>query len=325
MNKPDQALLQYFNGKDILQMDQFNRLQIEAVLQTAAYYEQKLKNKERLYDMDGKLMASLFFEPSTRTRLSFESAMHRLGGNVVTVSEAPGLQFSSRSKGESIADSIKVISSYCDVLVCRSSEDGTRHVVADNSSVPVINAGDGAGQHPSQSFLDMYCIFKEKGSPDGKTVAMLGDLKYGRTIHSLSQALSHYDTKIIYSSVPGLEMPLDQLNQLKKAGVNYEETYNMEYAVKNSDIIYMTRVQKERFDTLAEYQEANKKLSFTAEYLQIMREGAIIMHPLPRAGELDEALDCYPGAAYFRQAAGGLPVRMALLALVCGVAKINSI
>lgn len=320
-SKPSQEMLQSFVGKDVLDIAQFSKAELEAIINTAAYYEQKLAAGKPLYDMAGKIMASLFLEPSTRTRLSFEAAMLRLGGQVVSVTENPAAQTSSIAKGETIYDSIKVIDSYCDIIVCRNPVRDSRFALAEASRVPFINAGDGGGQHPTQALLDMFTIFKEKGNPDGLTIALVGDLKNGRTVHSLADALMLYDVKLILASPKELPMPRNIIAKLESKGISFTQTNDLAAAASQADIIYMTRVQRERFADMYEYELVKDKFILNADYLPILKKGAIIMHPLPRVNEITVEVDAYAGAAYFRQAANGLPTRMALLALLTGSLK----
>lgn len=318
---PDQAMLDSFVGKDILGTPQFSQAELEAVLGVAAFYEQALAEGKRLWDMDGKVMAALFFEPSTRTRLSFETAMHRLGGRVITLAESPDNRISSTSKGETVHDTIKMVNNYADVIVIRSPQTGDAKVAAAAASHPVINAGDGFGQHPSQALLDIYTVVKEKGSPEGLTVALIGDLKYGRTVHSLVEFLKFYKCRLILASPEELKMPQDIVDKLVAAGIQVELREGIDAAVADADIIYMTRVQKERFGDLNQYEAVKDEYLMTEETLRHFKPGAVIMHALPRVNEIALAVDDYPGAAYFRQAGNGLYVRMALLAMTCGQVK----
>lgn len=315
---PEQEMLDSFVGKDILGTPQFSKAELEAVLGVAAFYEQALSEGKRLWDMDGKVMAALFFEPSTRTRLSFETAMHRLGGRVITLAESPENRISSTSKGETVHDTIKMVNNYADVIVIRSPQTGDAKVAAAAATHPVINAGDGFGQHPSQALLDMYTIIKEKGSPAGLTVALIGDLKYGRTVHSLVEFLKFYKCRLTLASPEDLQMPRDIVEKLRGAGIQVEQRQGINQAVADADIIYMTRVQKERFVDLTQYEAVKDEYLMTEETLKHFKPGAVIMHALPRVNEIALAVDDYPGAAYFRQAGNGLFVRMALLAMTCG-------
>lgn len=313
-----------FKGIDILGAPQFTKETLETVMKVAAKYEQCLAEGKRLYDMDGKVLAALFFEPSTRTRLSFETAMHRLGGSVITVAEAKGSQISSTSKGETLHDTMIINDKYADVIVCRSPQTGAAQIAADAATHPVINAGDGAGQHPSQALLDIYTIYKEKGSPEGLTVALIGDLKYGRTVHSLVDFLAFYKCKVIMASPDILAMPQDIVDGMKAKGVEIEIRKGINEAVKGADVIYMTRVQQERFEDINEYNAVKDEYILDEEVLKNFKEGAIIMHPLPRINEITVGVDEYPGAAYFRQAGNGLFVRMAMIALVTGNVKFET-
>lgn len=317
--KPSAEAMKRFVGRNILDIESLTKGDIETILQTAAYYDKALEEKRLLKDMEGKVMASLFFEPSTRTRLSFESAMNRLGGKVITVTETPTAQVSSTAKGETMYDSTRVINYYCDVIACRSPIKGVRHEIARAATVPYINGGDGSGEHPTQALLDLYTIYKEKGTLDGLVYAICGDLKYGRAPHSLLDALSFFDVKkIILASPEELRMPQESIDKIKKLGVEVEECFDLDYAVKNADVIYMTRVQRERFASQEEYERNKNLFIMSKRHLDMFVKGAIVMHPLPRVNEIEVEVDEYAGAAYFRQAGNGLPTRMALLALVTG-------
>ncbi|MCL2678427.1 MAG: aspartate carbamoyltransferase [Clostridiales bacterium] len=319
--KPSPAGLAPFAGRDLLDFSWIGKEELRVIMQTAAYYEEALKEKKRLYDMDGKLMASLFYEPSTRTRLSFEAAMHRLGGGVVTVAESSLFQISSTAKGEKLPDTVKVIEGYVDILVCRSPEVGSAAQAAEHTLIPVINAGDGVGEHPTQALLDIYTIIKEKGGVDGLTIVLAGDLKNGRTVHSLADALSLYDCRLLFCSPAQFGMPAAVINKLKGRGVRVEECCSLDEAAARADVLYMTRVQGERFEGREEFVKTEEAFILTNRHMGRFRPGALIMHPLPRLNEIAPEVDSYPGAAYFRQAANGLFVRMALLALLTGSVK----
>ncbi|UPA22603.1 aspartate carbamoyltransferase [Candidatus Peribacteria bacterium] len=263
--------------------------------------------------LKGKILASLFYEPSTRTRLSFESAMLRLGGNVIT---ADGLQFSSMYKGETIEDTIMMASGYSDIIAMRHPEQGSADKAAAASLVPFINAGDGPGQHPTQALLDLYTIQKERGTVDGLHVAMVGDLLYGRTVHSLCYLLGLYnDIRFTFIAPEQLPMPEKVTSYLKEKGIAYIETTDLAAGL-DADILYMTRVQKERFENIDEYESLKLKYVLTAN--QLTGKNVTVMHPLPRVGEIATDVDALPTAAYFRQARNGVPVRMALLSLLLG-------
>jgi len=302
-------------GKDILRADQFTRDEVELIIKTAQKFEDSLNKGRMLDNCRGLILATLFFEPSTRTRLSFETAMLRLGGQVITVADP---QSSSVAKGESLHDTIKTVENYADVIVLRHPKIGAAAEAAAATERPVINAGDGAGQHPTQSLLDVYTILKEKGTIDGLTIACVGDLKYGRTVHSLAELLSLYKVRLIFVSPISLRMPAELINKLKEKGVPTEETEDLKEALKKSDVLYMTRIQKERFADQTEYERLKGVYILTRSMLKNAKKGIIIMHPLPRVNEIATDVDSYEGAAYFRQVANGVPVRMALLALVTG-------
>lgn len=302
-----------FKGEDILSASQFNRGDIEAVLRAAKKLEQYAQKKKWGDLLAGKLMASLFYEPSTRTRLSFETAMLRLGGNVISV---VGMENSSLSKGETLRDTGKVIERFADVIVMRHPAAGSAEELATGANVPVINAGDGGNEHPTQSLLDLYTIQRERGSLDGLTVMMVGDLKYGRTVHSLSLMLSHFGASLIFVSPAELKMPDEVCLALKEKSVSYKITDDMEDAMKLSDVLYMTRVQKERFGDPKEYERQRGKYVLTRELIEEKNPKILVMHPLPRIWEISTDVDDAPGAAYFKQVENGIAVRMALLALV---------
>lgn len=303
-------------GKDILRADQLTLQEINLVLDTAARFESVVQSGGRLLNMAGQVLATLFYEPSTRTRLSFESAMFRLDGQVLSVAEAK--TSSSAAKGETLFDTGKMIEGYCDIAVIRHPVVGSAQELADGASVPVINGGDGTGQHPTQALMDLYTIRKEKGRVEGLTVALAGDLKNGRTVHSLSILLSHFGIRFYFVAPQLLAMPAGITADLRKRGVEIVETPDLLEAVAQSDILYMTRIQKERFADQAEYERLKGSYVVDATTVQAARPGLTIMHPLPRVDEIAKQVDSYAGAAYFRQAANGVPVRMALIALVTG-------
>lgn len=302
-------------GKDILRTDTLTDEELDLVLSTTARFEEELAATGRLENMGGQLMAAMFFEPSTRTRLSFEAAMHRLGGDVITVADP---KMSSAAKGESLADAVRVVEGYADVLVMRHPRKGSAQEAADAVSIPVINGGDGAGQHPTQALLDAYTIKKEKGTLDGLTVALAGDLKNGRTVHSLVYVLARFDIRLLFVSPPQLNMPAGITEDLLGQGAKVTETEDLAGAMRESDVVYMTRIQKERFETPAEYERLKGAYVLDMATVEQAMPGITIMHPLPRVNEIREEVDAYPGAAYFRQSHNGVPVRMALLALVTG-------
>lgn len=302
-------------GKDILRADQLSDEEVALILSTAARFERKLADGERLINMDGQILATLFFEPSTRTRLSFEAAMHRVGGQIITVADP---KTSSAAKGESLADSVRTVEGYADVIVIRHPRKGSAQEAADAVGVPVINGGDGAGQHPTQALLDIYTIRKEKGTLNGLTVALAGDLKNGRTVHSLVYLLARYGTRLLFVAPPALEMPAGITAELREMGVDVSESQDLAAAMKESDVVYMTRIQRERFEDPGEYERLKGSYVVDMSVVNQAKPGITIMHPLPRVDEITPDVDAYDGAAYFRQAANGVPIRMALLALVAG-------
>lgn len=305
-----------FNLQHVIQSQQFNRELIDVVFRVAAEMKEDLTGRGQLrYSLAGKIMASLFYEPSTRTRFSFECAMHRLGGSVITTENAR--EFSSASKGESLHDTTRIMNGYADIIVMRHNEAGSAEKAAEVSQIPIINAGDGAGQHPTQALLDLFTIkdcFKEVG---GLNIAMVGDLKYGRTVRSLSYLLTKFrDIKLYFVSPTVCQMESDIKAYLDKYQVPWVEADDFAKVLPEVDCVYMTRVQKERFNVYEDYLEAAGKYILTTENVSKMKASAIIMHPLPRVDEIPPAVDDDPRAKYFEQAQNGLFVRMALLYLL---------
>ena len=304
-----------WTAKDVLRADQFTKEEIAAILELASEYERALNEGRTLDVMKGLVLSTLFFEPSTRTRLSFETAMLRLGGGVVSVSEAKS---TSASKGESLHDTIKTVEGYADVIVLRHPQIGAAEEAARATDKPVLNAGDGAGQHPTQSLLDLYTITKETGCIDGLTVALAGDLKNGRTVHSLALLLANYDVRFVFIAPPALCMPDEIRETLEAQGISVLQTDDLATGIKQADVLYMTRIQRERFDDPGEYDRLKDSYVLTRNLVHAAKDGMVVMHPLPRVNEIATDVDDYEKAAYFRQAANGVPVRMALLALVSG-------
>jgi aspartate carbamoyltransferase catalytic subunit len=302
-------------GKDILRTDTLSDEELELILSTASRLESVIKAGGRLTNMEGQILATLFFEPSTRTRLSFEAAMRRLGGQVITVADP---KTSSAAKGESLADSMRTVEGYADVIVIRHPRKGSAQEAADAVAVPVLNAGDGTGQHPTQALLDVYTIQKEKGSLKGLTLTLAGDLKNGRTVHSLVYLLARFGIRLLFISPPALKMPAEITADLKKMGADVSEGSDLAAAMGQSDVVYVTRIQRERFEDPAEYERLKGAYVVDKAMVRQAKAGITIMHPLPRVDEIAPEVDTYEGAAYFRQAANGVPIRMALLALVTG-------
>ncbi len=298
--------------RNLISIHDLARDDIELILEQAAAMESVAIKRSK--ELSTKIMACLFFEASTRTRLSFESAMLRLGGSVlgfadVAVSSAGG-------KGETLADTIRTVERYADVIVMRHPLDGSARVAAEFSSIPIINAGSGSEEHPTQGLLDMYSIKKLKGNIDGLSVSLCGDLKYGRTVHSLGMALSHYDVKITLAAPPTLRMKPAIVNEMKKAGLEVKEVDSVEEAMKDADVVYMTRIQKERFPDISEYDSVKGKFRISLDEVALMPEDGIILHPLPRVDEIDSEVDATPQAKYFDQVYSGVVTRMAILKMI---------
>ena len=298
--------------ENLISIHDLDRKTIDHILDTAAKMESVAVKRSK--DLDSKIMAVLFFEPSTRTRLSFESAMLRLGGSVLGFAEA-GVS-SAGGKGETLADTIRTVERYADIIVIRHPLDGSARVAAEFSSIPVVNAGSGSEEHPTQALLDLYSIRKMKGKIDGLSISLCGDLKYGRTVHSLGMGLCHYDVKIKLAAPQSLRMKPAIIKQMMKSGVDVVEVESIEEASKDADVIYTTRIQKERFPDVREYDKVKDRFRITASDLEVMQEDVIILHPLPRVDELDAAIDDTPHAKYFDQVYNGVILRMAVLKLI---------
>ncbi len=297
----------------VIEAQQFDLPTISHLFEVAGQMEQ-LVARGGTDEHRGRLMATLFYEPSTRTRFSFEAAMHRLGGRVISTENAA--EFSSVAKGETLEDTIRIMNGYVDVIVLRHSEVGAAKRAAAVSRVPIINAGDGMGQHPSQALLDLYTIHKEIGAIDGLKIAMVGDLAQGRTVRSLTYLLSKFkDIKMYFVAPSQLKMKEDILEHLRERGAWFTEETALDQVLPEVDVVYQTRVQKERFgDRIADYESCRGMYILNQDSLRLMKSHAIIMHPLPRLEEITMEVDQDPRAAYFRQAQNGLFVRMALLA-----------
>lgn len=304
-----------FEGRDVISIKDFRRDEVDYVLSIADTMIPV--SRKGLDILRGKIMATLFFEPSTRTRLSFESAMYRLGGNAVGFAEPGG---TSVSKGENLADTVRVVQSYSDVIVIRHNLEGAARLAAEFADVPVINAGSGAEEHPTQALLDLYTIRRELGAIDGLTIGLVGDLRYGRTAHSLAYALSLYGVKLYLVSPELLRMRKEVLDDVKTR-IKVTETNDLREAIPKLDVIYMTRIQKERFADLAEYEKVRGSYRLGKQELSSAKDRCIVMHPLPRVEEVAFEIDATKHARYFDQVSNGLLVRMALLALVLGGIK----
>ncbi|MEW5826034.1 MAG: aspartate carbamoyltransferase [Candidatus Bipolaricaulota bacterium] len=305
-------------AKDVLKAEQFTIDEIEGICEKAATYEAALASGQPLGILRGKVLATLFFEPSTRTRLSFETAMLRLGGSVVSVADA---RSTSAAKGETLQDTIRTVEGYADGIVVRHPDVGSAEVAARATRRPVLNAGDGAGEHPTQSLLDVYTLRKEQGRVEGLSIALVGDLRHGRTVHSLATLLANYRVSIVLVSPAALRMPEDVVRRVRARGVEVAETETLEKAVSSCDVIYMTRIQKERFSDPAEAERLQDAYILTRAGLRTAKPSITVMHPLPRVHEIATDVDEHPGAAYFRQSANGVPVRMALLSMLLAPAS----
>lgn len=322
-------------GRDLVSIFDLSDRELEALFDLADEMSGHTRGRLRL--ADGLVAATLFYEPSTRTRLSFETAMLRLGGQVISVADA---RATSVAKGETIADTVRIIESYADVIIIRNPWEGSAQVAADYASVPVVNAGDGAHEHPTQTLLDLYTIRREKGRLHDVSVALVGDLRYGRTVHSLAFGLARFGAKVTCVAPEGLEMPSHLVARLEREfGCTPQQYRSLEEIVTGPetvkrqpgrqkalasevlslfDAFYVTRVQQERFESQQAYERARSSYAFTRQLIARARPDALVMHPLPRVDELAYEVDRDPRAAYFRQAAYGVPVRMALLAAVLG-------
>ncbi len=306
-------------GKDILSVKQFDRADLEYIF-GVAHEMQGMVDRVGTFDLlKGKILANLFYEPSTRTSSSFHAAMERLGGSVIPINN---VKYSSVSKGESLADTIRTLECYSDVIVLRHPEMGSAAIAAEAASKPILNAGDGVGEHPTQALLDLFTIFSElgEGEIDGMTVTMLGDLKYGRTVHSLARLLTLFDVKLNYVSPDILKMPAEVMDDVTAKGIQQAEYASLDEILPETDVLYVTRIQKERFEEPADYEKVAGEYIIDPEMMKIAKEHMIVMHPLPRVNEITTEVDADPRAAYFRQMEYGLYVRMALLAMVLGKA-----
>lgn len=297
--------------KSLISIGDFTKDEILHILEIAAEFEQH-KSQTILSD---KVIACIFFEPSTRTRLSFETASNRLGARVIGFPDAVN---TSVRKGESLKDTIKMVSNYVDLIVMRHPLEGSARYASEVASVPVINAGDGANQHPSQTLLDLYSIKKTQGRIENIDINMVGDLKYGRTVHSLLQALSHFSPSFTFTSPSELDMPQEYLDFLKSKKIPYRKTSDLMEYMNDTDILYMTRIQQERFTDPIEYEKVKNVYRLEASMLSGVRPGMKILHPLPRLQEISDDVDDTPYAYYFKQAENGVYIRMAIIAYLLG-------
>ena len=305
-------------GKDILSVKQFSRDDLQYVFDVAHEMRGMVERIGTFDLLKGKILTNLFYEPSTRTSSSFIAAMERLGGSVISINE---VKYSSVSKGESLPDTIRTLECYADVIVLRHPETGSAAIAAKAAKKPVINAGDGVGEHPTQALLDTFTIMEEMGRLDNLNVTMLGDLKYGRTVHSLARLLTNFtDIKLNYVSPDILKMPKEVMDEVALKNVPQAEFSSLEKVLAETDVLYVTRVQKERFEDPADYEKVKGAYVIDPQIMKAAKQDMIVMHPLPRVGEISPDFDDDPRAAYFRQMEYGLYVRMALLAMVLGKA-----
>ena len=304
-----------FQGRDIISIEDFSRKEIDYILDVSRSMEPLASKGSDM--LRGKILATLFFEPSTRTRLSFEAAMLKLGGSNIGFADA---DVTSVKKGESLADTIRTVENYADVIALRHSLEGAAKLAAEFSKVPIINGGTGAEEHPTQAFTDLYTMRREKGGIDGLKVALVGDLRYGRTVHSLAYALAMYKIELFLVSPETLRMRKDVLQTIKNK-ISVAEDGKLEDIMPQIDVLYVTRIQKERFPDATEYAKVKGAYKIDSKTLKNAKKDMIILHPLPRVDEISAEVDVTPQARYFKQVWNGIVVRMALLALVLGAVK----
>ena len=304
-----------FEGRDIISIKDFTREEIDYILEVAGAMEPTAKSGSDM--LHGKTLATLFFEPSTRTRLSFEAAMHKLGGTSIGFAEPKA---TSIKKGENLADTVRVVENYADVIALRHPLEGAARLAAEFSQIPVINAGSGAEEHPTQALLDLYTISKEKGRIDGLNVALVGDLRYGRTVHSLAYALSLYKVKLYLVSHELLRMRREVSDAIEEK-VKVMEKPGIEEVLPETDVLYVTRIQEERFPDPAEFAKVRGAYKIGLDTLKDAKKDMILMHPLPRVDEIEDEVDDTPHARYFQQVWNGIVMRVALLALILGATK----
>ena len=311
---PDEGVSR-FDGMDILSVKQFKHRDLDIIFDVARDMREMVDRQGAVDILKGKLLSNLFYEPSTRTSSSFAAATQRLGGNVIQINN---VTFSSVSKGEELRDTIRSMGSYSDAIVLRHPDEGSADIAAEVSEKPIINAGDGIGEHPTQALLDIFTIVEELGTIDGLTVTMLGDLKYGRTVHSLAKLLALYDVKLNFVAPDLLKAPTALVDSLIESGVGPCKHVDLDSIISETDVLYVTREQQERFVDQSVYEKVNRSYAVNVDTMDIAKERMIVMHPLPRVDEISRAVDKDPRAAYFRQMEYGMYVRMALLALVFG-------
>jgi len=304
-----------FKGRDIISIKDFTHEEIDYILNIANVMEPLAKSGSDM--LRGKMLATLFYEPSTRTRLSFESAMHRLGGTAIGFADA---EIASVRKGENLADTVRVVENYADVIALRHPLEGAARLAAEFAQVPIINAGSGAEEHPTQALLDLYTMKREFGTIDGLKIALIGDLRFGRTVHSLAYALSLYDVKLHLVSPELLRMRREVLDTIGER-IKVNETTDLNEVLPRIDVLYVTRIQKERFPDAAEYAKVKGSYKIDLSTLKNAKKDMIVLHPLPRVEEISSEVDTTPHARYFQQVWNGIVTRMALLALILGATE----
>jgi aspartate carbamoyltransferase catalytic subunit len=304
-----------FKGRDVVSINDFTLEEINYILDVAEKMVPAARGEEVMDLVPGKILASLFYEPSTRTMLSFEAAIKRIGGKIIGFSDVSS---TSAVKGETLADTIKMVEAYADIIVVRHGREGAARMAAEYSDIPVINAGDGAGQHPTQTMLDLFTMRQEMGHLRKKSVALVGDLKYGRTVHSLTYALAKFGVNLHFVAPEALQMPPEVVSHMDKRNAHYEVHEEISEVMGEVDVLYVTRIQKERFPDIEEYHKVAGAFRLDTESLKGAKKKMIIMHPLPRVDEIASEVDGTKHARYFQQAFNGVPVRMALLSLVLG-------
>lgn len=304
-----------FKGRDIISIEDFSQQEINHILEVSQTMEPLAKKGSDM--LKGKILATLFYEPSTRTRLSFETAMLKLGGSNIGFADS---EITSVRKGENLADTIRTVENYADIIALRHSLEGAAKLAAEFSKVPIINGGTGAEEHPTQAFIDLYTMRKERGKIDGLKIALVGDLRYGRTVHSLAYALALYNVELYLVSPEMLRMRKDVLQTIKRR-ISVSEDATLETIIPQIDVLYVTRIQKERFPDVAEYAKVKGAYRIDLKTLKAAKKDMIILHPLPRVNEIAAELDDTPQAKYFQQVWNGILVRMALLSLVLGAVK----
>ncbi len=301
------------NRNSLVSISDIGKDEIMRLLRQASYFEANPNHQI----LQGKVVATLFFEPSTRTRLSFETAVNRLGGRIIGFSDA---STTSSSKGETLKDTIKMVSNYVDLIVMRHYLEGAARYATEVTDVPVINAGDGANQHPTQTMLDLYSIYKTQGTLNDLTITMVGDLKYGRTVHSLLMALQYFNPTFNFIACKELEMPREYIRFCDEHGIKYNEYRDFTpEVINNTDILYMTRVQRERFTDIMEYEKVKDLYNLNVKMLDGSRDNLRVLHPLPRVNEIDQDVDDSPKAYYFQQAKNGLYARQAIICRALGI------